>query len=175
MSPDEQAFGRRSRRDFMQGLAALPALALSSSSLPGQDPAPAAKPAQAASPHANKLVAIQIGGRSFVDETVDGCLDTLQQTGAVNTLMSTVFTYGTGLAGRQVRGVPLPDHGVKEYDRVHGGSFTRVHPEFYTDSPIRDIRAPESESSTSWPTLSPKPRRAVCRPTRCLRRTTTFA
>ncbi len=90
-----------------------------------------------------KFVAIQIGGRSFVDEGVDACLDTLQKTGGVNVVMATVFTYGSGLAGRQVRGEPLPDHGVQEYDRVHGGSFTRVHAEFYANSPIKDIRAPE--------------------------------
>lgn len=90
-----------------------------------------------------KFVAIQIGGRSFVDEGVDKCLDTLQQKGGVNVVMPTVFTYGTGLAGRQVHGQPLPDHGVQSYDHVHGGSYTKVHPEFYSESTVRDIRAPE--------------------------------
>ena len=90
-----------------------------------------------------KFVAIQIGARSFVDETVDKCLDTLQEKGGVNVVMATVFTYGTGLAGRQVHGEPLPDHGVQSYDDIHGGSYTKVHPEFYSESPIRDIRAPE--------------------------------
>lgn len=90
-----------------------------------------------------KFVAIQIGARSFVDEGVDKCLDTLQEKGGVNVVMATVFTYGTGLAGRQVHGEPLPDHGVQSYDDIHGGSYTKVHPEFYSDSPIRDLRAPE--------------------------------
>jgi len=90
-----------------------------------------------------KFVAIQIGGRSFVDEGVDKCLDTLQDKGGVNVLMPTVFTYGTGLAGRQVHGEPLPDHGVQSYDEIHGGSYAKVHPEFYSDSPIREVRAPE--------------------------------
>lgn len=90
-----------------------------------------------------KFVAIQIGGRSFVDEGVDKCLDTLVDKGGVNVVMPTVFTYGTGLAGRQVHGEPLPDHGVQSYDEVHGGSYTKVHPEFYSESSIRDIRAPE--------------------------------
>ena len=103
----------------------------------------AAQTAAPATAKTDKFVAIQIGGRSFVDEGVDACLDTLQNTGGVNAVMATVFTYGTGLAGRQVRGEPLPDHGVQQYDRVHGGSFTRVHPEFYANSPIKDIRAPE--------------------------------
>jgi hypothetical protein len=90
-----------------------------------------------------KFVAIQIGGRSFVDEGVDKCLDTLREKGAVNVLMPTVFTYGTGLAGRQVHSEPLPDHGVQSYDEIHGGSYAKVHAEFYSESPIREIRAPE--------------------------------
>jgi len=90
-----------------------------------------------------KFVAIQIGARSFVDEGVDKCLDTLQERAEVNVLMLTVFTYGRGLAGRQVPGQPLPDHGVQEYDEIHGGSYTKLHPEFYEKSVIRDFRAPE--------------------------------
>jgi hypothetical protein len=142
-----------SRRQFLQ--MSVPAAAMAAGgNLLAQAAAPTAA-RQGAGPRAgsasasasalgtDKFVAIQIGGRSFVDEGVDGCLHTLQETGGVNVVMATVFTYGTGLAGRQVRGEPLPDHGVKEYDRVHGGSFSRVHPEFYADSPIKDIRAPE--------------------------------
>lgn len=90
-----------------------------------------------------KFVAIQIGGRSLVDEGVDKCLDTLQETGGVNVLMPTVFTYGTGLAGRQAHDEPLPDHGVQAYDEIHGGSYAKVHPEFYNESPVKEIRAPE--------------------------------
>ncbi|MGC2638539.1 MAG: hypothetical protein WA294_15250 [Acidobacteriaceae bacterium] len=74
---------------------------------------------------------------------MEECLDTLQEKGGVNAAMATVFTYGTGLAGRQVHGEPLPDHGVQSYDEVHGGSYTKVHPEFYNESPVRYIRAPE--------------------------------
>ena len=90
-----------------------------------------------------KLVAIQIGARSFVDEGVDKCLDTLEEKCAVNVLMPAVFTYGRGLAGRQIPGLPLPDHGVQAYDQIHGGSYSKVHPEFYSKSIIQDIRAPE--------------------------------
>jgi hypothetical protein len=90
-----------------------------------------------------KFVAIQLGAQSLVDEGVDKCLDTLAETGGVNVLMPTVFTYGTGLAGRQAHDEPLPDHGVQAYDEIHGGSYAKVHPEFYNESPIKDIRAPE--------------------------------
>src|SRR5262249_11262852 len=83
------------RRDFLKGLAAMPAAALVQTPKVDQK---------------KKPVGIQIGARSFVDEGVDKCLDTLQEKGAVNWLLPTVFTYGRGLAGRQVPGRPLPDH-----------------------------------------------------------------
>lgn len=103
-----------------------------------------------------KLIAIQIGARSFVDEGVDGCLDTLQKTAGVNTLMSTVFTYGRGLAGRQIPGQPFPDHGVKKYDKIHGGSYTKVHPQYYADCVIKDIRAPELGNFDILADVTPK-------------------
>jgi hypothetical protein len=143
-------FKESSRRSFLRGLAATPAVALASGeSLIGQATKTTGRENTAqtsvtpSSTKGKKFVAMQIGARSFVDEGVDKCLDTLQEKGGVNVLMATVFTYGTGLAGRQVHGEPLPDHGVQEYDRVHGGSFTKVHPEFYAESVIKDIRAPE--------------------------------
>ena len=78
-----------------------------------------------------------------MDEGVDKVLDVLQKKGGVNVLMPAVFTYGRGLAGRQIPGQPLPDHGVQEYDEIHGGSYTALHAEFHAKSPLRDVRAPE--------------------------------
>ena len=43
-------------------------------------------------------------------------LDIFQQDASVNTLFVATFTYGRGIAGRQVPGQPLPDHGKQEYD-----------------------------------------------------------
>jgi len=139
-----------SRRDLLKGIAGLPALA---SAAGGRLTARAGRSETARSASQNrdapasssrkKFVALQIGARSFVDEGVDKCLDTIQERAGVNVLMSTVLTYGTGLAGRQTRPTPLPDHGGQEYDQVHGGSYTKVHPEFYANSVIKDIRAPE--------------------------------
>jgi hypothetical protein len=154
MSELTPGFKESSRRSFLKGITATPAVALASgesllaqaAKAPATPAAPRRENGQAPPvfpPKGKKFVAMQIGARSFVDEGVDKCLDTLQEKGGVNVLMATVFTYGTGLAGRQVHGEPLPDHGVQEYDRVHGGSFAKVHPEFYTDSVIKDIRAPE--------------------------------
>ena len=147
--PDDK--GESSRRSFLKGIAAMPVVALtggkilrSASELPLRETTKEpALPQGSAADRKKKFVAIQIGARSFVDEGVEKCLDTLQEKGGVNTLMSTVFTYGRGLGGRQVPGEPLPDHGVQEYDKIHGGSYTKVHPEFYANSAIKDVRAPD--------------------------------
>jgi len=45
------------------------------------------------------------------DEGVERCMDVFQQDGGINTLLIATFTYGRGIAGRQVPGQPLPDHG----------------------------------------------------------------
>jgi hypothetical protein len=139
-----------SRRNFLKRMTAMPVMALAGGrGLLGHGVRPpraegAGQSAPAAAPTTQrKFVAIQIGARSFVDEGVDKTLDTLQEKGGVNTLMPAVLTYGRGLAGRQVPGQPLPDHGVQEYDEIHGGSYTKVHPEYYAKSIIGDIRAPE--------------------------------
>lgn len=135
-----------SRRNFLKGASALPLLAmLGGGDLLAKSSRTLAAP-QAAAPKPSgkkKFVAMQIGARSFVDEGVDKVLDDLQQKGGVNVLMSTVLTYGTGLAGRQTRGQPLPDHGGKEYDQIRGGSYAKLHPEFEAKSVIKDVRAPE--------------------------------
>jgi len=63
-------------------------------------------------------------GASVVDEGTEKVLNILQERAAVNTLLLAVFTYGRGIAGRQIPGQPLPDHGKQEYDlQFHGGNF----------------------------------------------------
>jgi hypothetical protein len=92
--------------------------------LAGAEPAASKAPA--------KLVGIQVGAVSFVDEGVEAVLDTLQERARVNTLFLAVFSYGRGIAGRQVPGQPFPDHGKQEEDRdFHGGNYATPHPEFY--------------------------------------------
>jgi len=91
-----------------------------------------------------KMIGIQIGAVSFVDEGVEKVLDILQERAHVNTLFLAVFTYGRGIAGRQVPGQPLPDHGVQKYDtEFHGGNFAKVHPEYYKNTVLKDTRAPD--------------------------------
>ena len=80
---------------------------------------------------AKRMIGIQIGAVSFIDEGVDPVLDNLQNLGGVNTLFVATFTYGRGIAGRQVPGQPLPDHGKHEYDtNYRGGNYTKINPRY---------------------------------------------
>jgi hypothetical protein len=92
----------------------------------------------------SKMIGIQIGAVSFVDEGTERVLDILQERGGVNTLFLAVFTYGRGIAGRQIPGQPLPDHGKQEYDlNYHGGNFATPHPQYYRNTVIQPAHAPD--------------------------------
>ncbi len=92
-----------------------------------------------------KMIGIQAGAVSFVDEGIDRALDILQNLGAVNTVCLTTFTYGRGLAGRQIPGRPFPDHGVQESDEkfFHGGNYAVPHAGFYARTSLKQTRAPD--------------------------------
>src|SRR5206468_4738273 len=98
-----------------------------------------------AAPAAKKMIGIQVGAVSFIDEGVEKVLDRFQEDALINTLFGATFTYGRGIAGRQVPGQPLPDHGKQQYDTdtFKGGSYTRVHPQYYKDTAIQQFRAPD--------------------------------
>src|SRR5690349_4783324 len=91
------------------------------------------------------MIGLQIGAVSFADEGVEPVLDILQSKGAVNTLFIAAFTYGRGIAGRQVPGQPLPDHGKQQYDTdtFHGGAYTRPNPQYFKDTALQNFRAPD--------------------------------
>jgi hypothetical protein len=118
------------RREFVKLTAgAGAALAMPSIAFPGES---------------KKMIGIQVGAISFVDEGTEKVLDILQERGGVNTLFLAVFTYGRGIAGRQIPGQPLPDHGKQEYDlNFHGGNFATPHPEFYKNTVLKETRAPD--------------------------------
>jgi hypothetical protein len=91
-----------------------------------------------------KMIGIQVGAISFVDEGTEKVLDVLQERAGVNTLFLAVFTYGRGIAGRQIPGQPLPDHGKQEYDlNYHGGNFATPHPQYYKNTVIQAAHAPD--------------------------------
>ena len=93
----------------------------------------------------DRMIGLQIGAVSFVDEGVEPVLDILQSKGSVNTLFIAAFTYGRGIAGRQVPGQPLPDHGQQKYDSdtFHGGSYAAIHEKYYANTPLKNLRAPD--------------------------------
>jgi hypothetical protein len=125
-------YSHPTRREFLKTSAGVAATALAPSML-GQS-ALGAEPAAA-----QKTIGIQAGSISFVDEGMDRVLDILQERGAVDTIYLTTFTYGRGLAGRQIPGQPFPDHGVQESDEkfFRGGNFATPHAEFYQNTVLK--------------------------------------
>src|SRR5438874_4536419 len=91
-----------------------------------------------------RMIGIQVGAVSFVDEGIAPVLDRFQHDAGINTLFVATFTYGRGIAGRQVPGQPLPDHGKQEYDtNFHGGNFARTHEQYYSRTALKKIQAPD--------------------------------
>jgi hypothetical protein len=93
----------------------------------------------------DKTVGIQIDAYSFVDEGTEKVLDILQEKGAVNALCLSTFSYDRGISGRQIPGRPFPDHGVQESDEkiFHGGNYATPHPEYYRNTTLKNMRAPD--------------------------------
>src|ERR1039458_3547373 len=94
---------------------------------------------------ASKMIGIQVGAVSFLDEGTEQVLDVLQARGAVNTLFVAAFTYGRGIGGRQVPGQPFPDHGKQESDEktFHGGNYATPHAKFYEHTTLKETKAPD--------------------------------
>jgi hypothetical protein len=124
----------QSRRKFLKSTAAAGAALCATDLL-----------AQTTPSKTSKMIGLQIGAVSFVDEGVEPVLDLLQEKAAVNTLFLNTFTYGRGLAGRQVPGQPFPDHGKQESDAAtfHGGNYAMPHAKFYSNTTLKETRAPD--------------------------------
>jgi len=127
------------RREFLQNCAGAAALAAAGTPVE-------LSPLHAAGvPRKGKSIGIQVGAVSFVDEGTGQVLDLVQERGAVDTVYLTTFTYGRGLAGRQIPGQAFPDHGAQESDEktFHGGNYATPHPEFYRGTVLKQTRAPD--------------------------------
>src|SRR5437868_5872259 len=122
------------RREFIKTTSATVAVA-----------AAALSPTRALALTPRKMIGIQAGAVSFVDEGTERVLDVLQERGAVDTIFLATFTYGRGIAGRQVPGQPFPDHGKQEYDdkTFHGGNYATPHARFYEKTVLKETRAPD--------------------------------
>jgi hypothetical protein len=106
--------------------------------------APAALLAESTGAGLSKMIGIQAGAVSFVDEGIEQVLDIFQERGAVNTIFLATFTYGRGIGGRQVPNQPLPDHGEQEYDLdFRGGNFATPHLKFYHRTILKQTKAPD--------------------------------
>lgn len=94
---------------------------------------------------ASKMIGIQIGAVSFVDEGTDKVIEECQKDAFVDTLFVATFTYGRGIGGRQVPGQPLPDHGKQKYDTdtFVGGCYTNYDPKYFQDTSFKKFRAPD--------------------------------
>jgi hypothetical protein len=132
------------RRGFLLGSAASAATGLSGAAAPGK-----------------KMIGIQVGAVSFVDEGVEQVLDVLQAKAHVNTLFIAAFTYGRGIAGRQIPGQPLPNHGKQQYDTgtFHGGSYAAIHSKYFANTPLKDVRAPDLGSFDVFESVLPVSRK----------------
>ncbi|WP_020596131.1 hypothetical protein [Spirosoma panaciterrae] len=130
-----------SRREFIKNSARISAL-MAAAPLTDLSSLGLSEPKKAADA---MMHGIQIGAVSFVDEGVDKVLDIVQKQGAINTLFLTVFTYGRGLAGRQLPGEPFPAHGsqVSDEKTFHGGNYAIPHPEYYKNTVLKNTRATE--------------------------------
>src|SRR5260370_7777853 len=112
---------------------------------------------------ASRTIGIQVGAVSFIDEGVESVLDRFRRDANINALFIASFSYGRGIAGRQVPGQPLPDHGKQEYDaEFHGGNFARTHEKDYAQTSLKKIKAPDypgfDVSATLLPQAHPHPR-----------------
>src|ERR1700678_3294407 len=121
------------RRTFLQSTAATALTAAGPSSLLGEPPTTPKE----------RTIGIQVGAVSFLDEGTGKVLDEFQRDASVNTLFLATFTYGRGIAGRQVPGQPLPDHGKQQYDTdtFTGGNYATIHPEYYKNTVFQGTRA----------------------------------
>jgi len=108
-------------------------------------------------PQQNRTIGIQVGAVSFVDEGVEPVLDRFQRDAQINALFIATFSYGRGIAGRQIPGQPLPDHGKQEYDtNFHGGNFASTHEQFYGGTSLKKIQAPDHPGFDVLASVLPK-------------------
>lgn len=109
----------------------------------------------------SKMVGIQIGAVSFVDEGTDKVIEECQRDAFVDTLFVATFTYGRGIAGRQVPDQPLPDHGKQKYDTDSflGGCYTKYDPKYFQDTTFKSFRAPDLGDYDVLEDVIPKARR----------------
>ena len=83
----------------------------------------------------DKLIGIQVGAASFVDEGVEAVIDTVQDRASANALFLATTTWSRVTGGRADPGYPHPGHGSAEPDPGWaGGHYATIHPEYYANT-----------------------------------------
>jgi hypothetical protein len=144
-----------SRREFLKNSAAFAALATAgplfgfSDLIAGKTQQDLTKVSSPSLPQrrSGRMYGIQVGPDSIVDEGTEKVLDILQEKGAINTIFLTTFTHGQGLAGRQTEAT-LHDHGrpASSGKTYFGGNFATPHSEFYKNTTLNDMKAPDFDN-----------------------------
>jgi hypothetical protein len=75
----------------------------------------------------SKMIGIQVGAISFVDEGTEKVLDVLQERGSVNTLFLQ-FSPTVEVSRKTDAGSAPPDHGKQEYDRTFTAELRHLIP-----------------------------------------------
>ncbi len=123
------------RRNFMQNAVA-GALASAATS----------QAAPPAAPASNKMIGIQVGAVSFVDEGVNKVLDIFQQVGigehAVRRDLH-LWPRDRGAAGARAAAARPRHAEIRHRTPFKGGSYTKVHPQYYKDTVLQQFRAPD--------------------------------
>ena len=96
---------------------------------------------------AEKFVGIQVSPISFIDEGVDGVLDTLHDRVGVNVLMLGTVSWLGLKTGRSISHEldGWPDHGVPEPFTMKGGAYFDPDPRYYAKTLIKEFRAQDEE------------------------------
>src|ERR1035437_9826108 len=91
--------------------------------------------------HRKNFVGIQVKPFAWMDEGIDRLLDTVQNTGNVNTVF--VYTFD-GDPNRTVEGgaIPLPDHGKYGSGKPRmGGAFYDYDQKYFRGTTLKDFRS----------------------------------
>jgi hypothetical protein len=118
------------RRDFLKGVAAVPAAGAALGAF------------QAKPPATSRFVAIQVAPHTLLDEGIDRALDTMQQTAAINVAIIQSHTYYSSDHLHSPRSVDClaPDHGVPVRDPAKRNLpyvWVRHHDEYFRNTVMR--------------------------------------
>jgi hypothetical protein len=121
------------------------------SSLAGWGVAQLTPKAQAAPPPARggskvnrrkPYIAIQVPPFCFVDEGTEKVLDILQEKAHVNTVWAYTYSYEHHRLTKDGP-IPLPGHGIYEFETYHGGAFHDYDPKFFQNTILNEFRSPD--------------------------------